>query len=851
MENTYDNFFRCQDEPIHIPNFIQPIGYFVCFDTEKFDITHISENVLEIFSNMQIGSNIKNSIPNLDEIIDKFQKTHERRGYFYEQKIITANGEEKHYDLIVSNLISEQFIIEILPINVTNDCIGFCMAELIDDLIRTTNTADLFDLVTDYIYNQIGYDRVMIYKFDKENNGQVICEKKSNELESYLDLHYPASDIPEQARALYLKNHIRIISDSSYTPNKVLTNSKNNIDMTYSFLRSVSPIHLEYMNNMGVVASMTISLIVDGKLWGLIACHNQAPITPGIKTINECEYIGKITSSIIKLHTSNHRNSEFNKFTGKIDVLLEQFRKHEFFDTEEIITKNLKHIKELFDADGIIIAHDNFMINVDIELPNQYIHELKTEVIKFLETSNNQYLITDSLLKHLPILETDTLKECSGVIAFEILEETKLYLILTRTQKERLLSWGGNPDEKIADTSKKYLSPRQSFNRFMQKVEYTSQDWDDNLEEKLNIFITKVNSFHDALKTKFNLHLKTTQLQEAQEEKAKHNEQLIELLLRIIEMRDAYTAGHTVRVAKICDLLAIELGASDTERLLLSQAAKLHDIGKVIIPDSILLKPGKLNENEYEIIKLHLKVGYEMLSTIEYYRPIAELMKYHHEKYDGSGYPDGIKGNEIPKLSRIMIVADAVDAMTTNRIYQKRKTLDQAIEEIRKLSGTFYHPEVVNALEKITQQDLIEVAETSQIPLTKMEHERFSFFFKDQMTGFYNEPYLWMILNKQIPQYNFEKFFLVELHSMSDYNKINGWHSGNILINNVSKILLKRFDNKLIFRLFGDSFLICFSSVDEFNDATKNWKELKLSTVYTSSRAVSKLALIEELQSLW
>jgi GGDEF domain-containing protein len=226
-------------------------------------------------------------------------------------------------------------------------------------------------------------------------------------------------------------------------------------------------------------------------------------------------------------------------------------------------------------------------------------------------------------------------------------------------------------------------------------------------------------------------------------------------------------------------------------------------------------------------------------------------MKYHHEKYDGTGYPYGLAGDEIPLLSHIMIVADAFDAMTSNRIYQKRKTFQEALNEINRYKGVWYQPDIVDAIEKVAQKDLIEVSETSQIPLTKMEHERFSYFFKDQMTGFYNEPYLWMIINKQIPHYIVTDFFMIELHGMSDYNKINGWHSGNILLNNISQIILKRYDRELIFRLFGDDFLICFTSREAYIGKSKEWKEIKIGNVYSSSKTITKTMLIEELQSMW
>ena len=845
-----NEFLRCEDEPIHIPNYIQPIGYFISINLLNKTISHLSQNLQDKFPEILLGGNIYQFLPNFDEIILLLLDAKGKNRIFVYNQIIQFSIEKKfEFDFILSMADKNQFLLEFLEIDNSKRCIGFCMANLTEQLLKESSKTVLFQLVTDFIQKEVGYDRVMIYKFDKNYNGQVIHESKKDYLESYLDLCYPASDIPIQARELYLKNHIRIISNSSYLPSPIISNSPTSIDLTYSFLRNVSPIHLEYMRNMGVVASMTISLILDGKLWGLIACHNQTPLTPSVKMINECEYLGKIVSSLIRLHLQNRLSKDISNFIGKTDILLELFKNNNFFDFEEIITKNLDYIKKLFDADGIILSHDSFFKFTSIHLDNESIHKLISKSIEFLD--NKEYFYTDTLIKYFPSFEENILKECAGILILKLLPNSNFYIILTREERERELNWGGNPEEKIKDDSKQYLSPRNSFDRFIQTVQFTSQDWEEMIEEKLNIFFSKIRSYKTSFDDKFSLSLKSLELHELKEEKAKHDEQLIDLLLRIIELRDAYTAGHTIRVSKICELIAREMGISEEEIHLLNQASKLHDIGKVIIPDSVLLKPGRLNHNEYDIIKLHLKVGYQMLSTIDYYKPVAEIMKYHHEKYDGTGYPYGLAGDEIPLLSHIMIVADAFDAMTSNRIYQKRKTFQEALNEINRYKGVWYQPDIVDAIEKVAQKDLIEVSETSQIPLTKMEHERFSYFFKDQMTGFYNEPYLWMIINKQIPHYIVTDFFMIELHGMSDYNKINGWHSGNILLNNISQIILKRYDRELIFRLFGDDFLICFTSREAYIGKSKEWKEIKIGNVYSSSKTITKTMLIEELQSMW
>jgi putative nucleotidyltransferase with HDIG domain len=154
-----------------------------------------------------------------------------------------------------------------------------------------------------------------------------------------------------------------------------------------------------------------------------------------------------------------------------------------------------------------------------------------------------------------------------------------------------------------------------------------------------------------------------------EKEKVANYEETILAFVNIIEQRDTYTAGHTIRVAEYCALIGKEMGLSKDDIHLLEKAAILHDIGKVATPDTILLKPGKLSHLEYDLIKQHAEIGADMLERITIYKDLADIIRYHHSRYDGKGYPRTDSPDEISILSHIMIVADAFDAMTTNRIY--------------------------------------------------------------------------------------------------------------------------------------------------------------------------------------
>jgi|GEM_PF-5190130 len=174
-------------------------------------------------------------------------------------------------------------------------------------------------------------------------------------------------------------------------------------------------------------------------------------------------------------------------------------------------------------------------------------------------------------------------------------------------------------------------------------------------------------------------------------------EETILTFVKMIEQRDTYTAGHTQRVADYSRWIGEEMGLTQPEIERLAQAAILHDIGKIATPDAILLKPGQFTPLEKDLIRLHAVAGYEMLAGVEIYQDLAEIVLHHHERHDGTGYPDHLAGEEIPLPARILAVADAFDAMTTNRIYQPRGDVASALAKLEQESGRQFHPEVVAA----------------------------------------------------------------------------------------------------------------------------------------------------------
>ena len=176
-------------------------------------------------------------------------------------------------------------------------------------------------------------------------------------------------------------------------------------------------------------------------------------------------------------------------------------------------------------------------------------------------------------------------------------------------------------------------------------------------------------------------------------------------LVSAIDAKDNYTQGHSVRVAEYSRKIAELSGKNKKECDDIYYAALLHDVGKIGIPDNIINKQGKLTPEEYAEIKTHTVIGDQILANISNYIHLSTAARYHHERYDGAGYPDGLKGTEIPELARIISVADAYDAMTSNRSYRRMLSQEEVRNELVRCSGTQFDPDFARIMIRLVDQD--------------------------------------------------------------------------------------------------------------------------------------------------
>ena len=328
-------------------------------------------------------------------------------------------------------------------------------------------------------------------------------------------------------------------------------------------------------------------------------------------------------------------------------------------------------------------------------------------------------------------------------------------------------------------------------------------DYDDLNQELLKISL-KIQTFHKNEEYKQYLQ---EMLDKQRKEMDENYEKTLYSIVELIEQRDTYTAGHSKRVAYYCKIIAQEMGYNEDECTLIHQAGILHDVGKIETPDAVLLNPKILNDLEYKLIQEHVEVGYKLLNSIPMFKPLSVIVRSHHERYDGSGYPKGLKGDAIHYLARIMIVADAFDAMTTSRIYKARKQIKEALTELVNLSGTQFDPKVIKdaikVLEKVNLDENI-----NQLPTTKLEQERFAYFYNDTLSPVYNQNYLSVNLLKNGEEFYFTHMVVFGLSDFSSYNKKHGWKHGDKILEKFAKILFENLEGSSIFRIFGDDFVV-------------------------------------------
>ena len=346
---------------------------------------------------------------------------------------------------------------------------------LISRLVRITDVPRLLKRTTPLLRGLLGYDRVMIYQFADDGSGQVVSEAKREDLESFMGQHFPASDIPQQARALYLRNTIRVIADAAGPRSGVvpeLDDTGAPLDLSYAHLRSVSPIHLEYLRNMGVGASMSVSIVVGGELWGLIACHHYRPHPLALSHRIAAEMFGEFFSLHLEALNNRRKLENARRARRALDLLLSHAAQTS--DIDGVLRERIADFQALMPCDGVGIWANGRWTSTGAAPPTEHVEDLAQMVIG---AAPGAVWATHTLAEALPAAGAYA-DSVAGVLAVPLSQLPRDYLFFFRRAVVQTVEWGGNP-EKTYETGPlgDRLTPRKSFAIWRETVEGQSKPW--------------------------------------------------------------------------------------------------------------------------------------------------------------------------------------------------------------------------------------------------------------------------------------------------------------------------------------------------------------------------------------
>lgn len=475
---------NCDQEPIHISGHIQPHGVMLVVKEPQLKILQMSNNTFEFFGRHPSSLIDKD----LSVLFDPIQ-IESLKSCLIHENLKTVNPLKltigTTYNPLIFDCILHRneglLIIEIEPESSKNNLSVFSFYHSVKTTlskIQTTgNLQDLCQTIVTEVRQFTGFDRVMVYKFDPEGNGSVIAEDKEENLSPFLGLRYPTSDIPKQARKLYSENWLRLIPEINYKPveliprNNPLTNQP--LDLSFSILRSVSPIHIEYLQNMGVAASMSISLMKKQKLWGLIACHHYAPKYIPYEVRAACEFIGQVMSLELEFKEGNEDYDYRLELKSIQAKLLENISQAE--NLSQALVKSQQSLLDLVSATGaaVLFGENCYLVG---QTPEK---EALKQLIEWGQKNlTGEVFYTDSLSKFYE--NAEQLKDtASGCLAISISPSQKIYVLWFRPEVIQTVNWAGNPNKpiEIETNGNIRLSPRKSFELWKETVKYTSLPW--------------------------------------------------------------------------------------------------------------------------------------------------------------------------------------------------------------------------------------------------------------------------------------------------------------------------------------------------------------------------------------
>lgn len=464
---------HCEDEDIRIPGSVQPHGCLLAMDGNG-RVVLASENAEKFFKKplkLILGSQI-------DVLLDR-----ELLGAYRHHTATQAAGTVVYLGSftisgelcsVMTHVVGGRRVLEFETQDrlVGAEMMNAVITNFVGTLAKLTTEEDLRRSIVQQVADLTGFDRVLLYSFDEFGHGTVLDEANNGKLPSYVDLRFPGADIPPQARALYVANTVRIIPDANYTPSPLRGlpgEDAMEFDMSSCVLRSVSPVHLAYMRNMKTLSSMSLSIVVEGRLWGLISAHNAEPKSVPYLVRSACDMLTKIVGNQL----SAFRNAAQLEETVRYHAI-----QHKLFtriastvNYMETLESEGDSLLEVTSASGAALWMDDRLTCYGVTPSDEDVHK----ILDWLDAQPEMEVFsTHHLSSHLPW--TESIREkASGLVAIRISDVRRRYILWFRPEIVQTVKWAGDPT--ATQLPDKPLEPRHSFELWKQIVRGKSAEW--------------------------------------------------------------------------------------------------------------------------------------------------------------------------------------------------------------------------------------------------------------------------------------------------------------------------------------------------------------------------------------
>ncbi len=497
---TLDN---CDQEPIHIPGFVQPHGALFAFDRSGL-LTYRSANAPALLGDSipELGSRLQASdFPEFEGLHELIQNAQDATDGEMIPDAMAADTASGSYDIVIHRTASGV----ICEFEETSACIpvprGFAFAShrSVERLKREQSVEGLLIAAVEEVRRMTGFDRVMAYRFRHDDSGEVVAEDLADFLDPFLGRRYPASDIPAQARRLYIINTLRLIADvrSEAVPVESAQNVDSPLDMSHCVLRSVSPVHIEYLGNMGVGASMSVSIILGGRLWGMIACHHMGPRHVPYTVRMACDVLSQVLAANLQGVLAKEAATRAHADASLRSRIVEQVLHAD--DVIRGLALEAPALLAAFSAHAVVVS-DGRKTEINGEITLDAANDL-VEWLNAAELPTGRLFFTDSIAT-LPKAPFQPFSSWCGLLAVPFGAEARAWLLLLRKEQIETVLWGGKPEKeyRVGPLGPR-LTPRGSFDLWKEIVRGKAVPWSESDQEnaqKLQDELSRADAAHSA-----------------------------------------------------------------------------------------------------------------------------------------------------------------------------------------------------------------------------------------------------------------------------------------------------------------------------------------------------------------